>query len=74
VPVVSIFTRNEPGINPERWMPLSDNSRIVTVPAGSLGKFEGAGISFKQANECDAEYREIIKISDVMDAVVSLFN
>ena len=28
-PVVSIFTRNQPGINPGRWRPLGSRSRVV---------------------------------------------
>ncbi len=31
-PVVSIFTRNQPGINPERWKPLGLKSKVVTEP------------------------------------------
>lgn len=31
-PVVSIFTRNQPGINPERWRPLGKNSYYVAPP------------------------------------------
>ncbi|VAX35440.1 ADP-heptose--lipooligosaccharide heptosyltransferase II [hydrothermal vent metagenome] len=30
-PVISIFTRNQPGINPERWHPLGNKSREVVV-------------------------------------------
>ncbi len=32
-PVISIFTRNQPGINPERWRPLGDKVKIVAVPS-----------------------------------------
>lgn len=31
-PVVSIFIRDEPGVNPERWRPLGEKSRIVVTP------------------------------------------
>lgn len=31
-PVVSIFTRNQPGINPERWHPLGAHSRYAAPP------------------------------------------
>ncbi len=34
-PVVSIFTRNQPGINWERWRPLSSNAKVVSVSPGS---------------------------------------
>ncbi len=30
-PVVSIFTRNQPGINPERWKPLGKKTIVVSV-------------------------------------------
>ncbi len=33
-PIVSIFLRRQPGINPERWHPLGPNSRIVLPPLG----------------------------------------
>lgn len=32
-PVISIFTRNSPGINPERWKPLGENSIFIGPPA-----------------------------------------
>ncbi len=31
-PAISIFTRNYPGINPERWRPLGSTSQVVSVP------------------------------------------
>ena len=70
VPVVSIFTRNEPGINPECWRPLSANSAIVSVP---LNAAEKRGINFQKSNECNPKYLEIIKISQVLEAVDSIF-
>jgi lipopolysaccharide heptosyltransferase II len=30
IPVISIFTRNQPGINPERWRPLNPNSKVIS--------------------------------------------
>jgi lipopolysaccharide heptosyltransferase II len=33
-PIVSIFLRNQPGINPERWKPLGPKSRVVVPPKG----------------------------------------
>jgi heptosyltransferase-2 len=35
IPVVSIFTRNHPGINPQRWRPLGPQSRVVAPPLQS---------------------------------------
>jgi len=40
-PVVSIFTRNQPGINPERWGPLSARSRWVAPLPGKCFFPEG---------------------------------
>jgi heptosyltransferase-2 len=34
VPIVSIFLRRQPGINPERWKPLGAKSRVVLPPLG----------------------------------------
>ena len=33
-PVISIFLRSQPGINPERWKPLGLKSRVVVPPQG----------------------------------------
>lgn len=43
VPVVSIFTRNQPGINCQRWRPLGEKSRFVTVEFDDTISFEKAG-------------------------------
>ena len=67
-PVVSIFTRNQPGINPERWRPLGENTRVVSVfPSQSKG------ISFKKAQSKDIKYLELIPVKAVLEAVDSLF-
>jgi len=66
-PVVSIFTRNQPGINPERWKPLSERSRVVSVAPQS------GDISFKKARSMDIEYMELIATTKVLEAVDSLF-
>ena len=61
-PVISIFTRNQPGINPERWMPLGSNSRFVSVPPNQ-------DISFKKAGEKSADYLELIPPQQVLEEV-----
>lgn len=38
IPVISIFTRNQPGINPERWRPLGGRS-ITVGPEDGLSVF-----------------------------------
>jgi len=65
-PVVSIFTRNQPGINPERWKPLGLKSKVVTVPLDT-------SISFQKSQILDPQYAEIIKVTDVLEAVDALF-
>jgi heptosyltransferase-2 len=42
IPVVSIFTRNHPGINPQRWRPLGPRARVV-APELSGGNGQGNG-------------------------------
>ena len=67
-PVISIFTRNQPGINPERWKPLSERSRVVSVTPS-----QSRDISFKKARSKDAGYVELIATTEVLEAVDSLF-
>lgn len=65
-PVISIFTRNQPGINPERWQPLGKNSRTVITP------FQGE-MSFADKNTVSQEYLELIPVQPVLEAVDSIF-
>lgn len=65
-PVVSIFTRNQPGINPERWRPLGAKSRVVSVPLDTT-------VSFKKAGSADSRYLEAIAAGEVLEAVDALF-
>jgi len=65
-PVVSIFTRNQPGINPERWRPLGKKSRVVSIPPDDE-------ISFAKAGSVDPKYLELIKTQEVLEAVDSVF-
>lgn len=65
-PVVSIFTRHQPGINPQRWQPLGKKSRVVSVSLNT-------GISFKKAGAVDPKYLEAIPTQAVLEAVDSLF-
>ncbi len=67
-PVVSIFTRNQPGINPERWKPLGKQARTVSVLPS-----QNSGISFKKARTPDIKYLELIPTEAVLEAVDSLF-
>ncbi len=66
IPVVCLFTRNQPGINPERWRPLGEKSRIVVTP------FTGK-MSFAKSQPVDSQYLELIKAEQVLQAVDALF-
>ncbi len=65
-PVVSIFTRNQPGINPERWRPLGERSRVVVTP------FQGS-MSFAKGEKLDPKYLELIPVEEVLEAVDALY-
>ncbi|HLF18090.1 MAG TPA: lipopolysaccharide heptosyltransferase II [Candidatus Omnitrophota bacterium] len=65
-PVVSIFTRNQPGINPERWRPLEPRSQVVSVPQDTAPSFKKAGIA-------TAEYLHNLKPDAVLEAVDAVF-
>ncbi|MBP9854241.1 MAG: glycosyltransferase family 9 protein [Candidatus Omnitrophica bacterium] len=65
-PVVSIFTRNQPGINPQRWQPLGKNSRFVSVPFNDQ-------ISFKKNRAYDPKTMGSITVGQVLEAVDSLY-
>lgn len=67
-PVISIFTRNQPGINPERWRPLGERSRVVSVKPS-----QNAHLSFQQARSIDTKYLELIEIDEVLEEVDALF-
>lgn len=64
-PVVSIFTRNQPGINPERWGPLGARSRWVAPPPGRL--------FFPEGRISAEEERKRVDPQQVIDAVDALF-
>lgn len=60
-PCISIFTRNQPGINPQRWQPLGKFSRVVSVPPSKSRPQDGPGCS------------ETIPTQAVLEAVDALF-
>jgi lipopolysaccharide heptosyltransferase II len=70
VPVVSIFTRNQPGINPERWGPLGSMSVCVAIDRENPLQND---LSFLQSGEIDSKYLEIIPVSQVLEEVDGLF-
>lgn len=67
-PVVSIFTRNQPGINSTRWRPLSDNSQVVSVSADI-----NRDISFQKAGNKGDGVSEVVTAAQVLQAVDGLF-
>ena len=66
LPVVSIFTRNQPGINPERWKPLGPMSRFIAIPLDTAPDFRKAG-------SATLTYRGQIQVSDVLEEVDALW-
>lgn len=68
IPVVSIFTRNQPGINPERWRPLNPRSRVVSVPPDTEKDFRKAGLTpFKKLEPIDSQ-----QVFEMVDAIFKL--
>ena len=65
-PVVSVFTRNQPGINPERWKPLGEKS-VYVAPA------EDMSISFAKGEVTDPAFLYAVTAQDVLRAVDALF-
>jgi heptosyltransferase II len=65
-PVVSIFTRNQPGINPERWAPLEPRSRAVSVAFDPAPAFRKSGVASQ-------EYLHKLKPVQVLEAVDAVF-
>lgn len=63
--VVSIFTRNQPGINPQRWQPLGEKAKTIAIQPN----FD---LSFKKAGSVDPNYLELIKPQQVLEAVDAL--
>lgn len=70
VAVVSIFTRIDPGINPERWRPLGKQVRVVSVSESKVKDFIARHpISFKVAGQLPEEYLQLIAPQEVFEAV-----
>lgn len=61
-PVISIFGRNQPGLSPARWRPLSENSSYL---------HKDVGCAVCLAHDCDIHFKCLSEISttDVLDAV-----
>ncbi|MDP8212036.1 MAG: lipopolysaccharide heptosyltransferase II [Candidatus Zapsychrus exili] len=66
-PVISIFTRNQPGINPERWKPLGDKSIIVSVKPHKPRNI------FQKSQKIDSKDLELIATNEILEAVDSVF-
>lgn len=61
--VVSIFTRNQPGINPERWRPLGPKSRFIAPEADATIACEKEGAPDKSFLE-QCPRQDILRIID----------
>ncbi|HPN87872.1 MAG TPA: lipopolysaccharide heptosyltransferase II [Candidatus Omnitrophota bacterium] len=66
-PTVAIFTRNQPGINPERWGPLSKKSKVISVP------LQKSIFSFKKAGSAPRQLLELISVDEVLEAVDAIY-
>ena len=64
--VVSIFTRNQAGINPERWRPLGKKTRVISAPYNDK-------VSFAKAGNAPSHDSEMITTEQVLEAVDALF-
>ncbi|MSR77866.1 MAG: lipopolysaccharide heptosyltransferase II [Candidatus Omnitrophica bacterium] len=64
-PVISIFGRKQAGLSPERWRPLSENSRVL---------WKDAGCEVCLAHDCQIDFLclQIISVEDVLQAVREL--
>jgi heptosyltransferase-2 len=65
-PVISIFTRNQPGINPERWRPLGPLSCCLAPPPGR-------DRSYAKAGQPAGHSPEMVDVQQVLDAVDAIF-
>lgn len=65
-PVISIFTRNQPGINPERWRPLGPQSCYLAPPPTLTRSYAKAGQSVDHSFE-------MVDVQQVLDAVDAIF-
>ena len=63
IPVISIFTRNQPGINPERWRPLGKQHIVIVPPKLPPGNQEGT----------EVDGSEMIPTARVLEAVDAIF-
>lgn len=66
IPVVSIFTRNQPGINPERWRPLGAKSVFIVTSCKEP-------MDFSKSRVQDPKFLEIIQAQEVLEAIDSIF-
>jgi len=66
IPVISIFTRDQPGINPQRWRPLGSKG-IAVCP-----KIKQE-ITFVKGKKIDDAFLGSIQTADVLEAVDSIF-
>lgn len=76
-PVVSLFTRDQPGINPERWRPFGHRSRVVRVDPEAVAQ---AGLEpsknknhFAKSGGQAPQYMELIPSQAVLEAVDAVF-
>jgi heptosyltransferase-2 len=73
-PVVSLFVRNQPGINPERWRPLGARSRYISVPRQTGERCNPSGQSAKDVTASKKHvWQDFITKDRILEEVDSLF-
>ncbi len=69
IPVVSIFTRNQPGINTERWQPLGDRVAIVASP---YKEWKESAATSEKMDPADLEYLQTHRVLEAVDGLYKL--
>jgi len=61
--VISLFLRDQPGINPERWKPLGPRSYILCNKPGEKIKSEAKGLS-NEDKLCSIKVEDVLKLTE----------
>ncbi len=74
IPVISLFVRNKGGVNPERWRPLGQKSRFISVPRQKNGTDDlHKKKSWNMGELKNQEWQDFITKDRILEEVDSLF-
>ncbi len=74
IPVISLFIRNKPGVNPERWYPLGKKSKYLSVAKQKiLPKGSSRYKSLILTEFENPQWQDFISKDRILEAVDSLF-